>query len=368
MRVRRLTGTGAALLSWTVVDERGVVEPVERFLAHLAAAERSPNTVRAYAHDLRDFFSFLELRRLDWKRVGVDDLSGFVRWLRLPHAAREVEVLVLPGTPPGVGAATVNRKLAAVSAFYLFHRRCGVDVRRALAGWDRRGRRGGSYERMLSHLGEDKAPRRSAVWLQTQRVTPRVLTAGQIDALTGSCERLRDKFLFRLLAGTGIRIGEALGLRHEDVDVSGPTVAIAQRQNVNRARAKTWNRRIPVSGDVIRAYSDYLHVEYGDLDSDYVFVNLWGTPIGRPMTYGSVYDLVKRLRRRTGIEFGPHSFRHSYATALLRRAVPAEVVRDLMGHASIATTVDTYGHLSVDDSRRALVAAGILEPGPGGEQ
>ena len=203
--------------------------------------------------------------------------------------------------------------------------------------------------------------RHSVVRLPTQRVTVRVLKDDDVRQLVAACERLRDRFLLLLLAGSGMRVGEALGLRHEDIDVSGPSVAVRQRVNANHARAKTRNRDIPVSGELIRAYSDYLHEEYGVLDSDYVFVNLWAAPIGHPMTYSTVHGLVTRLRRRTGVDFGPHSFRHTYATALLRRLVPAEVVRDLMGHASIATTVDAYGHLTVGDCRRALVTAGFLE-------
>ena len=96
------------------------------------------------------------------------------------------------------------------------------------------------------------------------------------------------------------------------------------------------------------------------MDCDYVFVNLWAEPVGRPMSYPSVDRLVRRLRARTGIEFTPHQFRHSYATDLLRRGVAVEVVQHLLGHASISTTVDTYSHLGMEDARRALVAAGVL--------
>ena len=114
---------------------------------------------------------------------------------------------------------------------------------------------------------------------------------------------------------------------------------------------------------MLRLYADYLHTEYGDLDSDYVFVNLWGGGYGRPWTYAAVYDLVLRLRRDTGVEFDPHWFRHSYATRLLRKATPIEVVSALLGHASITTTIDIYGHLSVEDARKALQAAGFLTGG-----
>jgi site-specific recombinase XerD len=108
----------------------------------------------------------------------------------------------------------------------------------------------------------------------------------------------------------------------------------------------------------MRLYADYLNREYGSLDSDYVFVNLWSAPLGRPWSYSAVYDLVERLRARTGIGFGPHLYRHTYATWLLRRGAGMESVKELLGHASITTTVDTYGHLTVEDARQTLEAAG----------
>jgi hypothetical protein len=100
--------------SWTLVDEgSSVVAPAELFLAHLAAVERSPNTVRAYAHDLRDYFAFLVLRGLDWSSVRLEDLGAFVTWLRLPPAARDGRVVALPSATPYCSAATINRKLSA---------------------------------------------------------------------------------------------------------------------------------------------------------------------------------------------------------------------------------------------------------------
>jgi integrase len=162
-----------------------------------------------------------------------------------------------------------------------------------------------------------------------------------------------------LLWDTGIRVGEALGLRHEDLAAAEGELTVNPRVNDNRARAKSARpRTIPVSPEVIRLYADYLHEEYGDLDSDYVFVNLWGQPFGRPWTYAAVYDLVVRLRTATGMVFDPHWCRHAYATRLLRKNTPIEVVSTLLGHSSITTTLDIYGHLSVEDARRALEAAG----------
>ncbi len=109
-----------------------------------------------------------------------------------------------------------------------------------------------------------------------------------------ACGRLRDRLLFALLLDTGMRIGEALGLRHEDLHVAERQVIVMARRNDNRARVKGGRpRTIPASAELMRLYADYLNGEYGALDSDYVFVNLWGCPHGHPMSYPAVYDLVK---------------------------------------------------------------------------
>jgi len=156
-----------------------------------------------------------------------------------------------------------------------------------------------------------------------------------------------------------MRIGEALGLRHEDIAAAEREVIVFPRVNANGARSKSAApRTIPVSAELVRLYADYLHEEYGDLDSDYVFVNLWGGPHGHPLAYPAVYDLVARLRRRTGIDFAPHWYRHTMATRLLRDGVPVEVVSTVLGHASVTTTIQAYGHLNSEDARRVLEAAG----------
>ena len=357
LRVQRVI-MPSGVVSATLLVDGFVLEPVERFLAHLTAIERSPNTVKAYAHDLRDFFTYLLSRDLEWTAVVLEDIGRFMAWLRLPRDSRSGGLVLLPWVEGDLSARTVNRKLSALASFYEFHQRHGVELGDLLTRW-RPGGRGGSWQPFLAHLG-NRPERHGVVSLRAQRRVPRELSLVEVSTLLAACDRLRDRFLLSLLRGTGLRIGEALGLRHEDIDARKGLVAVRQRSNVNHARAKTWSRDVPVAADLIRLYSDYLHGEYGALDCDYVFVNLWAEPRGRPMSYASVDRLVRRLRARTGIDFTPHQFRHSYATDLLRRGVAPEIVQKLLGHAFISTTIDTYSHLNVEDVRRTLVAAGVL--------
>jgi integrase len=115
---------------------------------------------------------------------------------------------------------------------------------------------------------------------------------------------------------------------------------------------------VPVTAGLVRCYSDYMYAEYGDLDSDYVFVNLWAGRIGAPMTYAAVQEVVGRIRARTGVDFTLHLLRHTHAIEL--KVVDIDVIQRLLGHASAAST-GVYLHAADEDKRRAVeaVAAGV---------
>jgi integrase/recombinase XerD len=359
VQVQRVVLPDARGESWTVIgDEGDVIEPIDRWLGFLSDIDRSPNTVKAYAHDVKDYWAFLTRRSLDWREVRLEDIGEYVAWLTLPPAGRTGQVAVLASVAPRVGPATINRKLAALASFYAHQVRHGVDVGDLLTTWRAGGGRGG-WKSFLHHAGKGKPQARRVIALKVPKKLPRVLSVTEMQAILDACEHLRDRFLFALLWDSGIRIGEALGLRHEDIGIAERQITICPRANDNRARVKSRQpRTVPVGSPTLRLYGDYLHGEYGELDSDYVFVNLWGEPVGHPWSYPAVYDLVLRIRRRTGINFDPHWARHSCATRALRDGVPIEVVSKLLGHASVTTTSAIYGHLTVEDARAALEAAG----------
>jgi site-specific recombinase XerD len=83
-------------------------------------------------------------------------------------------------------------------------------------------------------------------------------------------------------------------------------------------------------------------------------VNLWAGGVGRPLTYPSVDEIVRRTRRRVGFHFTPHMLRHTYATHATRHGVPVELVSRLLGHRSVHTTSETYVHPSAEDLRAEL--------------
>jgi integrase/recombinase XerD len=266
--------------SATVLDAAGdVVVPAEAFLAHLQALDRSPTTVRAYAFSLRLWFEFLSIVGVGWDAAGAEHVSRFVAWLRAPAE----NVVVLDGGSARRCRATVNRHLAALFCLYDYQARNGVDLARALVAW-RRSNRGG-YKGFLHHVSAGRPVATRPLRLRQPRRLPRTLSAEQIVTLVEACRHVRDRFLLVLLAETGMRIGQALGLRHADFVSHRRELRIVPRaDNANGARAKTINAAtIPISAGLVRLYSVYMFDEYGELDSDYVFVNLFAEPLGAPM-------------------------------------------------------------------------------------
>lgn len=344
--------------SWTVLDEVGdVVAPAEEHLAHLAALGRSPTTARAYAISLQLWFEFLASTGVRWDEARAEHVSRFVAWLRAPAP----NITVLEGGSARRSAATVNRHLAALFSFYDYHARNGVVLAKALV--ERRRSDRGGYKPFLHHVSAGRpVPTRPLRMRQVAKL-PRTLSEEQVLLVVEACEHLRDRFFISLLAETGMRVGQALGLRHSDFVSHRREVHIVPRDdNLNGARAKSLEpAMVPVSAGLVRLYSAYMFDKYGDTDSDYVFVNLFAKPQGEPLRYQAVHKLVGRLQQRTGIRFNLHALRHSLATELLRKGVPLEVVSKLLTHRSPATTLGTYAHLGVEDLRAALVRAGAWQ-------
>jgi integrase len=156
--------------------------------------------------------------------------------------------------------------LSALAAFYQHQLRHGVDVGELLSTWQPPGPRGG-WKPFLHHIAKDKPQPRRTIALKVPRKLPRVLTVGEVQSLLDGCTRLRDRFMLAVLHDSGCRIGEALGLRHEDLAAAEREITITPRLNDNGARSKSRHpRTIPVSAALIRLYGDYLHGEYGELD------------------------------------------------------------------------------------------------------
>jgi integrase/recombinase XerD len=142
--VQPLVSGASGRRSYTVLgrDDRPVA-PVEAFLAHLDRLTYSPNTIKAYAHDLQDLFAWLDGCGRDWWSLQSGDVGEWIAWLRVPKHLRDAGVLVFPTVENAMSERTLQRKLAAVSAFYDFHRHSDPRVELTLSRWSAGSRPGG---------------------------------------------------------------------------------------------------------------------------------------------------------------------------------------------------------------------------------
>jgi integrase len=127
----------------------------------------------------------------------------------------------------------VNRTLSAVFGFYEFHARSGAPLARELV---ERGRSGyGAYKPFVHGIANVRPRGRVGRLREVERL-PRVLSVEQVQAILDPQQRLRDRFLFALLFETGMRVGQALGLRHEGVVSWERRIEIRPRRTTLTAR------------------------------------------------------------------------------------------------------------------------------------
>jgi len=352
IRVQKARKPGSGRPTWLVLGQDYLpIQPIDEFLTFVDVTGSSPNTIRAYAHHLKLYWQYLVAADLDWRATTTQDVGRFVGWLRWGAQARGEPRQISEKRKP----STINTIVAAVTAFCVYHSRTGTMA--SQIQYQLQIEPGRPYKPFLHHITRGSPIRTRIVKLKSHPPIPRTLSDDELGHVIAACRHLRDKLLVRLLADTGMRIGHALGLRHSDIRSWDNEIRIVPRDdNANEARAKRIEGdelRIDVDPELMRLYGDYLIDELGELDTDYVFVNLWEGEVGRPMTYATVYDLFRRLEQRTGIRIRPHMERHSHATDLLRTGKwDLALVQKRLGHRSIATTAK-YLHLLDEDLKAA---------------
>ncbi len=256
---------------WTVLgDDYLPIEPIEKYLHYLDSIGRSENTIETYAYNLKLFWEFLRDSKLDWHSLNLEGLSNFILWLRNPNKG----VLSIQQEVSKRCEKTINHCLTTVYGFYEFQERIEANV--GLDAYRYQLQLGRKYKPFLHHISKGKEVKTRLLKIKEPSTFPGCLTAEQVNILVEACNTLRDKFLVRLLYETGQRIGEVLGLRHEDM-LTGNRCEInvvPRLNNVNHVRVKSGvNRTVHVSKELMRWYSAYLIDEYPeDIDCDYVFV------------------------------------------------------------------------------------------------
>jgi integrase len=356
-----------------LVSATGEAVPVVReFLDYLLARGCSPNTVTAYAFDLRHLWTFLEASGLRWEQMRPHHAIGLLAHLRTVPVSRRRRTgpsLLAPGGDQVVGlsAAAINRALAAVSSFYEFGIMAGrLDVPNPLACED--------YKIAVPVTDQHRpfldgiarrSPIRRGMRMKTALRLPRPLEPAQVDSLIAALRCKRDLALVRLMLDGGLRPGEALALLMADVAYGRRRIIVRHKgEHPKGVRPKSRIERVVDLHEpaTLAAVADYVMSERPrEAESPYLFlVGGQGRRRLEPMGYAALAKLFARAATRAGIRelwVTPHALRHTHATRMWEGGMRELALQRRLGHASPEST-RIYTRVSdaavVAEYRRAL--------------
>ncbi len=312
-------------------------ELIDEFLEFVAARSR-PNTVRAYAHDLCVFFSVVQKEPA---RVTTKDVFSFVTAQRRPRPGAENVVRIADGEA-GLSAATIKRRLAAVSSLY------GYLVTR-----DDTSVKVNPVPRGVSTRRSRTKGGRGLPLVRGVRRLPRVLDPDDVEVLLGELRTERDRAMVQAMILGGLRRCEVLGLRLEDLRLGEWRVFVAEGKGGHQ-------RLVPLSPTFFSTVARYMDDERPETDSDALFVSLKGPRRGEPLSAAGLDQIVRTARVRGGLGHGTcHELRHTCFTRLRQAGMAIEAIQAQAGHRSITST-RVYLHLGDEwlagEYRRAVEA------------
>lgn len=186
----------------------------------------------------------------------------------------------------------------------------------------------------------------------------KTLTAEQLASFLREAKESGVFELYYIELATGLRRGELLGLRWEDIDLEQATIRVRRQiarinGEVVEAPLKTKNsyRGVSIGADVVEILKGQQRKVNGT--SEYVFP----FPSGGPISPDSVLHMLHRVLKRAGLpKVRFHDLRHTFATLALQNGVDIKTVSGMLGHYSAGFTLDTYAHVTTAAQKQAANA------------
>lgn len=282
---------------------------MELFFDYLRFEKRySPHTLLSYQTDLRQFADYLQVEYELAEPAQAD--HTLIRGWVVSLMQQELD------------PRTVNRKIACLRSYYKFLLQTG----------------GATRNPML----RIKSPK-------VAKKLPDFVPEDSLNGLLNSFDfpatyaGARDQLVLELLYGTGIRLSELIGIRHDDVSLPGRTVRVTGKGNKQRI--------VPLNPTLLGVLDSYLarkQQEFGAGDNagGALLVTDKGDPLYEKFVYRTVKHYLSQITTASSQQH-PHVLRHSFATHLLSKGADLNAIKELLGHANLAAT-QVYTHLSID--------------------
>ena len=284
--------------------------PFKPFKDYLLLEKKySPHTLAAYTKDLERFFDFVT------KQYDLDSL------LAVNYSMVRSWIVHLVDT--GISNNSINRKISSLKTYYKFLLKTGQISETPLA----------------KHRALKVATKVQIPFSQTE-----VEDVLELFDHANDFETLRDKLIVELFYSTGIRRAELIGLRLSDVSEIQKTIKVLGKRNKERI--------IPLLPSVLGTIAKYkiFREALPDLGaSKTLLVTSKGNAIYETLVYRVITRYFSEISLK--VKKSPHILRHSFATHLLNQGAELNAVKELLGHASLAST-QVYTHNSIDTLKK----------------
>lgn len=292
-------------------DNSPLLQTIKLYVRYLRLERNlSPNTIEAYRNDLAHLEAFMMRNNLKIENVTLEQLHTFAASLH----------------EYGITPRSQARVLSGVRSFFRFLVLDGV---------------------------VENDPTELLEWPSLPEHLPVVLTLEEIDRIEDSidlskAEGARNRAIIEVLFSCGLRVSELVNMKLSDLYLEDRVLLVRGKGNKERL--------VPVSNkaiaDLKRWFFDRNLMKIKPGEDDYVFLNRRGAHLTRTM----ILIMVKRQAEEAGIKktISPHTFRHSFATALLQGGADLRSIQAMLGHEKIDTTL-VYTHISNEQLRKAIL-------------
>lgn len=293
---------------------------VERFLRHMDTQGFSKRTVTDYRYNLRYFLDYLEKENIDsFSSVTPDTILSYQDYIHHEYKPVRKKVLSL--------GYQVNL-LKVLKALFHYLVRDGALLSDPTLG-----------------LKMPKLPQRLPTNVLTKREMKKLLSAPDTSTPSG----MRDRTIIEILYSTGIRKGELANLKLLDIDLSSRQIAIRKGKGGK-------DRIVPLTKKASEAIDRYLKDYRSDLlagrkDPGHLILNDRGTKLGKHWATWTINRYLKKCKIKKKVT--THTFRHTFATHLLKNKASIRVIQELLGHESLNST-QIYTKVEISDLKRVI--------------
>lgn len=269
----------------------------------------SIHTVTAYENDLLFFQEFLK-NNFDQELLENVNYSMVRSW-------------IVTMVDAGISNSSINRKISSLKAFYKF---------------------------LLKIKKIESSPLLKHKSLKTPKILQIPFSENELDIVLNNLkfpegfEGIRDKLIIDLFYTTGVRRTELIHLKLQNVDLHNSTLKVLGKRNKERILPI-----VPILANQIKVYLNERAQLESIIDADYFFLLLKGVKLNDSFVYRLINHYFSHVSEK--VKKSPHILRHTFATHLLNNGADLNSVKELLGHASLAST-QVYTHSSLSELKK----------------